>query len=239
MLTDPITDVLAVIPARGGSIGIPHKNLREAGGISLVGRAARFARSLPQVGAVVVSSDDPAIIAEARAHGADAPFVRPEDLSHGSALSVDTWRHAWLESEAHYGRRFEVSILLEPTSPLRRAADAEAVLEALRDPAFQSAATVTQIPRNLSPPKVFRRADTGRLIPNVEDTEAASIRQLLEPYYRRNGLCYAVRREAVVDNRTIIGHDCAGILTEREVVSIDDMDELALADRLLREEDQA
>lgn len=233
------SDLLAVVPARGGSQGIPGKNLRHAGGMSLVARAAEFATALPCVGAAVISSDDPAIIAEAQSHGLDAPFVRPAELATGTALAVDTWRHAWLACEAHYGRRFDVSLFLEPTSPLREPDDVAAVLAALEAPGILAATTVSAVPAHFAPPKVFRRDAEGVLVPSVEDPESVSIRQKLDPYFRRNGLCYAARRDAIVELRSIVGTRCAGVVIDRDVVNIDLPDELALADRLLHQEDTA
>jgi CMP-N-acetylneuraminic acid synthetase len=138
--------VLAVVPARGGSKGLPGKNLKPVGGISLVGRAARLARSLDWIDHAVLSTDDATIAAEGARHGLDVPFMRPAELASDTASSADMWRHAWLASEAHFGRRFDVSLLLEPTSPLRRADDLAATMAALVDGGHRSAATVSRTP---------------------------------------------------------------------------------------------
>jgi CMP-N-acetylneuraminic acid synthetase len=138
--------VLAVVPARGGSKAIPRKNLKTVGGVSLVGRAAQVAAALPFIDAALISTDDPEIAAEAKAHGLEAPFMRPPELSGDTATSVDMWRHAWLAAEAHYGKRFDLSVLLEPTSPLRRPEDVERTLRALIDAGAPAAATVSPTP---------------------------------------------------------------------------------------------
>ena len=94
--------VLAVVPARGGSKGVPRKNLQLVGGVSLVGRAAQLAISLPWIDHTVVSTDDAEIGGEAICHGAAAPFLRPPELASDEARSEDVWRHAWLAAEDHY-----------------------------------------------------------------------------------------------------------------------------------------
>ena len=227
-------NILAVILARGGSKGIPGKNLKLVGGISLVGRAARFASSLQMVTKTVISSDDDTIIKEAVKFGAEAPFQRPAELSSDTALSVDAWRHAWLTSEEHYGIRIETSLLFEPTSPLREADDVTKVLEALQVPNVLSATTVSKIPSHFAPPKVFSRTQSGMLQSMAQDPEKSSIRQSLNSYYNRNGLVYAARRQAIVELRSIVGSHCAGITTERSVVNIDTLQDLSEAEALIR-----
>src|SRR5262245_25596368 len=130
--------VLAVVPARGGSKGIPKKNLREVGGVSLVGRVGDLARSLYWLNACVLSTDDAEIAEEGRRHGLDVPFFRPNDLAGDLAGSHGVWRHAWIAAEAHYGKQFDISILLEPTSPLRRGEDLTATVQVMLDKGYKS-----------------------------------------------------------------------------------------------------
>jgi CMP-N,N'-diacetyllegionaminic acid synthase len=141
-----VGDVLAVVPARGGSKGVPGKNLREVGGASLVARAAVVARAVPRIGPAVLSTDDEASAAAGPRAGLEVPFLRPAELAGDLALGVDAWRHAWLASEEVFGRRFEVAVLLEPSSPLRRAEDVERTLDALLSGPHLVAATVSPTP---------------------------------------------------------------------------------------------
>jgi CMP-N,N'-diacetyllegionaminic acid synthase len=230
--------VLAVVPARGGSKSIPRKNLQEVGGISLVGRAGRIARSLDWVDAAVISTDDDEIRAEAVRHGLDAPFVRPADLSGDKATSVDMWRHAWLACERHYGRRFDVSVLLEPTSPLRTADDLTRTVQTLVDGNHAAAATVSPTPAHYTPHKTLTVTD-GRIGFYLEGGQRFALRQSIPRYFHRNGLCYAVRRKTLVDDGHILEDDAAAVIVERHVVNIDDAFELDLAEFLLRREGRA
>jgi CMP-N-acetylneuraminic acid synthetase len=109
--------VLAVVPARGGSKGIPRKNLERVAGYSLVARAAMVARQLPWLDAAVLSTDDEEIAEEGRRYGISVPILRPADLASDTATGVAAWRHAWLASERHFDRQFDCSVLLQPTSP--------------------------------------------------------------------------------------------------------------------------
>ena len=228
--------VLAVVPARGGSKSIPRKNLKTVGGVSLVGRAAQVAAALPLIDAALISTDDPEIAAEAKAHGLDAPFMRPPELSGDTATSVDMWRHAWLAVEAHYGKRFDLSVLLEPTSPLRRPEDVERTLRALIGAGAPAAATVSPTPAHYTPHKTLQINDKGEIIFYLEGGAKHSLRQGIPAYYHRNGLCYAVTRDHLVNEGCIIDHGAVAVVVNRHVVNIDDMLELELAEWLLERE---
>ena len=228
--------ILAVVPARGGSKSIPRKNLKMVGGVSLVGRAARVAKALPFVDAALISTDDPEIAAEAKAHGLDAPFLRPPKLSGDTATSVEMWRHAWRAAEQHYGRRFDLSVLLEPTSPLRRPQDVERTLRALIDAGAPAAATVSPMPAHYTPHKTLKINQKGEIEFYLEGGAKHSLRQGIPAYYHRNGLCYAVTRDHLVSHGCIIDRGAVAVVVDRHVVNIDDMFELELAEWLLERE---
>ena len=225
--------VLAVVPARGGSKSIPRKNLKTVGGISLVGRAARVARGLDWIDAAVLSTDDEEIRAEGVRHGLDAPFLRPDEFAGDRAGSIPMWRHAWLESEAHYGRTFDVSVLLEPTSPLRRPDDVERTVTALLESGRRAAATVSPTPAHFTPHKTLTVDGDGVIGFYLPEGSRHALRQTIPEYWHRNGLCYAVRRSTLVDGGTIIEDDCAAVPVTRPVVNIDEEWELELAEWLL------
>jgi len=231
--------VLAVVPARGGSKGVPRKNLKTVGGISLVGRAARLAVALPWIDRLVVSTDDDEIRAEAVRHGAEAPFVRPLELASDEASSEDVWRHAWIEAENHYNRRFDISLLLEPTSPLRIEADLTAAIDALAEGGHASVATVCRSPAHFTPHKALTIDGGGRLGFHMKSGATFNRRQAIpDMVYHRNGLCYGAVREAVVERREIIGADCVAVIVDRPVVNIDDTFELELAEWLLERQER-
>jgi len=225
--------VLAVIPARGGSKGIPGKNMRQLGGLTLVGRATRLVASLDWIDQVIVSTDDPGIAAEVVRQGGDAPFLRPDHLSSDTAASDDMWRHAWRAAEDHYGRRFDVSLLLEPTSPLRQVDDLVATMQALCEGQHSAAVTVSPTPAHYSPHKTLTVGSDGRVGFLVADGARFARRQEVPALYHRNGLCYGLRRDPFLDGAPILNHDCAAVIVARPVVNIDDPFELELAAWLL------
>lgn len=228
--------VLAVIPARGGSKAIPRKNLAVIQGYSLIAHAAAVTQALPWIDRAVLSTDDEEIAAEGRRAGLLLPFMRPVHLAGDRSTSVDMWHHAWLASEEAYGMRFDVSVLLEPTSPMRRPADIEAAVHLLLKGSHAAVATVSRTPGHYTPHKTLMIDDSGCINFYLADGARHSLRQTIPPYYHRNGICYAVRRETLVERGNIIESDCAALVIDRPVVNIDEPLDLELAAFLLDRE---
>lgn len=120
--------ILAVIPARGGSKGLPGKNILPFGGKPLLAWSVEQARASAYLDAVIVSTDSPRIAEAAQKAGAEVPFLRPKSLSGPSARSIDAIFHA-LDLLKGQGRDFDLVMMLQPTSPLRTAADIDGVIK--------------------------------------------------------------------------------------------------------------
>ena len=229
--------LLAVVPARGGSKGIPRKNLQPVGGRSLIAHAAAVASSLDAVDTAIISTDDEEMAEEGRRHGLEVPFLRPPELAGDHVDAVATWRHAWQEAERHYGRRFELSVLLEPSSPLRRPDDVARTVQALFDGRHLAAATVSRTPAHYTPHKTLVIDDHGELRPLLPPELSPSLRQQIPRQYHRNGVCYAVRRSTLLEGGTIVEESCAAVVIDRPVVNIDEPYDLELAEWLLQRQD--
>lgn len=224
--------VLAVVPARGGSKSIPRKNLAMLAGRSLVAHAAAVCASLPWIDHAVLSTDDEEIADEGSRAGLQVPFMRPDDLAGDLATSVDMWRHAWLASEDAFGVRFDISVLLEPTSPMRRAQDVERTVRTMLEGGHAAAATVSRTPAHYTPHKTLTISGEGMIGFFLPAGARHSLRQTIPPYYHRNGICYAVLRETLVDRGVILDESCQAVVIERDVVNIDDPFDLKLAEFL-------
>jgi CMP-N,N'-diacetyllegionaminic acid synthase len=127
-------------------------------------------------------------------------------------------------------------VLLEPTSPLRRPEDVERTLRALIDAGAPAAATVSPMPAHYTPHKTLKINEKGEIEFYLEDGARHSLRQGIPAYYHRNGLCYAVTRDHLVDKGRIIDRHAIAVVVDRPVVNIDDMFELELAEWLLERE---
>ena len=120
--------ILAVIGARGGSAGLPGKNIRPLLGKPLIAWSIEQAKATPEVGRVVVSTDSDAIAKAARDAGADVPFMRPTELAGPTVGKFQVWQHALVACEQHYGESYDAFIDLDCTNPLRDSADISAAI---------------------------------------------------------------------------------------------------------------
>ena len=224
--------LLAVVPARSGSQGIPDKNLRPLSGVSLIGWAGRTLAQVPWLDRRIISTDSAEYAAEGERHGLDAPFLRPAHLSTDTAGAVETLQHALASMEALAGQRFDVVLIVEPTSPLRLPGDIEATVRRLIATGADAAVTVSPLPTKFHPLKTLTVAD-DRLGFYLDAGRTVTNRQALEPLYWRNGVCYALTRACLMEQAAIFGRVTAAVVTEHPVVNIDEPWELEWAQRLL------
>jgi CMP-N-acetylneuraminic acid synthetase len=224
--------VLAVVPARGGSKGIPLKNLREVGGRSLIQRVGDVLRKVPEIDRAVVSTDHEAIARAAEEAGIAAPFLRPKALSGDYVADVDVLCHALDTTEAIDGKRYDILVMLQPTSPLRTAAQVSATIRMLVEGNWDSVWTVSPTDSKSHPMKQLTVSNDTL---NYYDPAGAEIiaRQQLQPVYHRNGIAYAVTRACLIEQRTIKGARAGALVIEGEHVSIDSEWDMALVEVLL------
>lgn len=221
--------VLAVVPARGGSKGIARKNLARVGEHTLIGHCARTIGELDWVDRAVISSDDDEMISEAVRCGLEAPFRRPEALASDDASAIEAWQHAWRACEDTFGERFDLGVWLQPTTPLREGADVERTVRTLVEGGYDSAATVSPIPAHLRPERAMTLTAGGALDFYCEQGRRHPNRQSIPLTWYRNGVCYAARRDTVLEQGEVVGERAAGVPVEGVVVSIDDPDDLERA----------
>lgn len=217
---------IAVVPARGGSKGIPRKNLVHVGGQSLVEAALITALNLSWADVVILSTDDPEASDIGERLGVQV-VDRPAALATDSASNVDVWRHAWLEAEDRAQTRFEISVLLQPTSPLRTGEDVTSTIRALVDGGYEAVTTVSRTPGHFTPEKLMVATGDG-LRPYLGDG-FVSTRQQIPRYYYLNGYCYAAVRHRVIEEQRVIGPGLGAHVIDRPVVNIDDPFDLEIA----------
>lgn len=226
--------ILAVVPARGGSKGIVRKNMRRVGGLSLVARAASLIREISWIDRGVISTDDPEIHREAIRFGLSNIGLRPADLSTDTANSMDVWRQAWNAAEEQYREDYELSILLEPTCPLRIVDDIERVVRSIAGDKFSSAVTVSENPEQFAPEKTLRILK-GRYLDHYLNAEhALTRRQDVPQYFHRNGACYGVIKSRLFKGGEMFGEGCAPVVVSRPLINIDSMRDLRSARVLCR-----
>lgn len=224
------SDVLALVPARGGSKGIPDKNIRPLAGMTLLEYAARAAAESQVVSRAVLSTDSERIAAEGRRVGLEVPFLRPSHLAADDTPMLPVIEHAVDYLEQH-GWSPEIIVLLQPTSPLRRPDHIRDAVRQLRESGADSVVTVVALPRHLSPDYVMR-IEEGQLVPFLPHGGDVTRRQDARPAYARDGTVYAFWRRTLRDTRTIYGNHCRPfVLPLRESLTIDTPEDWNEAER--------
>jgi CMP-N-acetylneuraminic acid synthetase len=225
--------VLGLVPARGGSKGVPNKNLRPLVGHTLLEYVHAAAAASGVVDRLVLSTDSEDIAAAGRRAGLDVPFMRPAALAQDDTPMLPVITHA-LDTLAATGWLPEIVVLLQPTSPLRRAEHVRAAVDELRRTGADSVVTVIEIPRHLSPDYVMRVED-GRLRPFLPEGARVTRRQDARPAYSREGTVYACWRSTIERHGSIYGDDCRPLVIEaRDSLSIDSPEDWAEAERRIR-----
>ena len=164
--------VVGLVPARGGSKGIPRKNARLLAGRPLLAYTADAAAQARGLSRVILSTEDPEIAELGRSCGLEVPFVRPAELARDDTPMLPVVEHAlrWLEE---HGERFDAVCLLQPTHPLRRPEDIDACVALLAEKAAEAVVTVSTVPAEYNPHWVYFRCEDGCI--HLATGEAAPI----------------------------------------------------------------
>lgn len=226
--------ILAIVSARAGSKGLPGKNTRALAGKPLIAHTIEAARRAPSVSRVLVSTDGQDIADVAKSYGADVPFLRPSELARDETPGIEPVLHAvhWLaEQEAS---RPELILLLQPTSPLRTAEDIEAAVALMKR--SHPPAVVSVEPVRKYPQWMVTLADDGQFRWMMGEDAVATRRQDLPTAYALNGAIYLVRREVLVEQRTLLPRGTIGyVMPPERSVDIDSELDIRVAEALLRE----
>jgi N-acylneuraminate cytidylyltransferase len=232
------TEVLAIIPARGGSKGIPRKNIRNFAGHPLIAYSIAAALQARRVTRVIVSTDDPEIGEVARAYGAEVPFLRPAELAQDTTLDLPVFQHAlaWLTANEAYAP--DVVVQLRPTSPIRPVGLVdEAVRILLEHPEADSVRGV--VPAGQNPHKMWRiDLQTGQMknlldVPGVPEPYNAP-RQVLPPVYWQTGHIDVIRPITILEKNSMSGDVILPVMIDpRYTVDIDSLSDWTRAEWLV------
>lgn len=225
--------ILVVVPARGGSKGIPLKNLHPVAGKPLLCHTADLVQQLDWVDRAVVSTDHLLIRQTAIEAGLDVPFMRPPALSGDRIGDLEVLTHALQATEADDGKHYDIVIMLQPTSPLRRPEQVTAALDKLLAEELDSVWTVSPTDLKAHPLKQLSIDAQGRLA--FHDPRGAEIvaRQQLQPVYHRNGVAYVLRRDLLLGQGRLLGERAGALVIEDEQISIDTLEDIERVEAVL------
>ena len=232
--------VLAVVPARGGSKGLPLKNLRELRGVPLVGLAGDCVAQIPEIDRSVVSTDHEEIATVARDHGLDVPFLRPEEISGDRIGDLEVLTHALHATETDDGEFYDVIVMLQPTAPQREPHHVSAAIRMLLEGNWDSVWTISPIDPKNHPLKMlgYDSATGGFDYDNPEGAKVIA-RQQLGQLYHRNGVAYAISRSCLLEQRSIKGKNSGALVLEENFISINTQWDLDLVEYVMGKGDAA
>lgn len=218
----------ALIPARGGSKGIPRKNIKAIAGKPLIAWAIEAALRSPLLDAVVVSTEDEEIAEVARRAGAQVPFMRPAALAADDTPGLDPVLHALDQLP-----QFDAVLLLQPTSPMRTTEDIDACLRLAAERGAPSVVSVTE--PDAHPYWTYRIGSDQRLV-RLIDNVSVTRRQDLPQVGALNGALYFARADWLKTNRGLVGPDTLAYVMPRErSVDLDTPLDWKIAELLLKE----
>ena len=223
--------ILSVVPARGGSKGLPGKNIRPLCGKPLIGYAIEASLESELVSDTVVSTDDPAIAAVAETYGVHA-VMRPPHLAMDNSLVIDAMKHVINEQETK-GLFYDYIVLLEPTSPFRTVDDINDTINLVITNNADSGATFSETP---TPPARVWNIDNAIPTTLLEGAKPFLPRQVHAPGYYINGMVYVVKVSELMKTEGIsflLGKQVANIIPADRVVDIDTLRDFQLAEYLL------
>jgi CMP-N-acetylneuraminic acid synthetase len=223
---------VGVIPARGGSKGIPHKNIRDLAGKPLIAYTVEAALKSNTLRRVIVSTDNVKIADVAKSYGAEVPFLRPAELAKDDTPGLLVVQHAVKFIEEDEGASLDVVVLLQPTSPLRGHSYIDIAVKKLLETGADSVITVCKVRHH---PFSCFTCEGDRLFPFSRKGISVSRRQDLPEVYAENGAVYAVRRNVLLEQNSVYGKDTrAVVMPYEQSIDIDDYFDFFVAEMMLR-----
>ncbi len=228
--------MLAIIPARGGSKGVPRKNIRMVGGKPLIAYSIEAALAAGDVfHRVIVSTDDAEIAEIAQSYGAEVPFLRPQNLGDDKMPMIPVLQHAvrFVEEQDHI--QLDWVFLLQPPAALRTVEDILAAVHLAEQGGSDSVISVVQV--FAVHPILMKKIEDGRLLPFCVEEKEGTRRQDYQPAaYMRNGAIYLTRRDVIMKDGSIWGKEiCPYVMPEERSLNVDSEWDLKLIDLALSE----
>ena len=226
--------VLAIIPARGGSKGVPGKNIKLLSGKPLIEYTTEVAQQSKLLTKVVVSSDDDKIIEVAKNTGVEVPFKRPSNLSKDATPTLPVIKHA-LAYYKNIGEEFDAICLLQVTSPFRTVDFLDNALQKFINEGADSLISVQKVPHEYNPHWTFELNEEGNLKIATGEEKIISRRQDLPTTYHRDGSIYITKTSVILEKNSLYGNTIAYIESkEKNFVNIDTLRDWGKAEEIIK-----
>ncbi len=219
-------NILAIIPARGGSKGIPKKNLKKINGIPLVCLAGICAQKIKQIDRIIISTDCEEIAQVSKKYGFEIPFKRPKSISRDSSKDIDVIMHGLIKIEKIDNIKYDVIVFLQPTSPLRTPAQVFNCIKFLINESYDSVWTVSKTENKNHPFKQLRINDNKCLEYYLPEGNQILPRQDLPSSFHVNGIAYVLTRETVLEKKSRLGEKNGAYIIKNKYANIDTPEDL-------------
>jgi len=222
--------MIAIIPARSGSKGLPNKNMMFFNGKPMIQATIDAAKSSKFLDSVYVSTDDEAISDFSKTCGAESPFLRPKNLADDESLINQTLKYTITKLENEYSLKIDSVVLLQPTSPLRTSQDIDNAITIFNQ---KSADSVISFVESDHPIAWNRKLDNDNRVPMIKD-EPFSNRQEHNSTYHPNGAIYVLTKEMVMSDRFYSKNTFAYLMPRERSIDIDDLFQFKFAEFLAK-----
>ncbi|RTZ08654.1 cytidylyltransferase domain-containing protein [Flavobacterium sp. GSP6] len=226
--------ILGIIPARGGSKGVPGKNIKLLNGKPLLQYTAEIALDSKLLTAVILSSDDQQIITVAKSLGIQVPFIRPEELAQDATPTIDVIIHA-LEWYDKQDISFDAVCVLQVTSPIRTVEFLDDAIQKFITSDCDSLVSVQKVPHEYNPHWTFELNSEGNLKISTGEGQIISRRQELPNAYHRDGSIYIMKTEVLLQQHSLYGKSISFIESTPEFyVNIDTLTDWDRAEQMIK-----
>lgn len=226
-------EVIGIIPARGGSKGVPGKNIRLLAGKPLVAYTIEAALAAKSLDRVVVSTDDKEIARISKEYGAEVPFLRPKHLAKDTTPDLPVFQHALQYLEDNEGYKPDIIVHLRPTTPFKTGKLIDGAVNKLISTGADGVRTVCLVEYH---PCWMKRIEGDRILPFMKLDREYTRRQDLPPVYKANGVVDVTRRKFIMDEGRMLGDNVKAIFMEpMPSLDIDTELDFLIAERVLEE----
>ncbi|WP_026839486.1 cytidylyltransferase domain-containing protein [Gillisia sp. JM1] len=226
--------ILGIIPARGGSKGIPKKNIKLLGGKPLLHYTIEAAKASKLLSKVILSSDDPEIIKVAEKAGLEVPFIRPENLAQDDTPSLAVIKHA-LDFFKNKNEEFDTICLLQVTSPFRDNNLIDDAIEKFKNEGIDCLISVREVPTEFNPHWIFEPDEHNQLKISTGDKKIISRRQELPKAFYRDGALYITRSDVILKQNSLYGSSIGYIESKNDYyVNIDTPKDWKEAEKIIK-----
>jgi len=227
--------VIAIIPARGGSKGIPRKNIKMLNEKPLIYYTINAAKNSRYINRVIVSTEDNEIKKVAKEHGAEV-INRPEELAQDNIPTLPVLQHA-VQTLKDKDQKIKLIVLLQSTAQFQRSEEIDEAIETVLNGNWDSLISLSTIPKHFTPTwqkTLTKEGQVLNMVDNepIDDDKKSTHRQNLEQTYWKNGQIYIMTPETLMEKNSLFGDRCASYIITREIVNIDTEEDWKHAEKL-------